>query len=381
MSELMNTAGGRRDFRWHLLVTVSSLALIAAAESEAARASDSSDRPTVWIELGGQLERIDGREDLNLPPFMTVSPPPGPFAAAPPWEAEKPSIYSYGAEGKISFHPDKTPWSFSAAVRYGRSNNNKHIHQQSQVSIYYLHRTISNPPYRTRTAQQFADFQVKNSESHAILDFQVGRDVGLGWLSSMASFGVRVAGFTSQSHVNVIARPVVGFNKRNGLGPGKYYEIPHHSDFTSIADNQRSFLGIGPSLSWEGNIPVVSGNDGAITLDWGVNAAALFGRQKASGTHETTARYYSSFSYQVAAPYGVVLRYHHGPLAHNRSRSIIVPNVGGLAGISFRYAAAKVSLGYRADFFFGAMDEGIDARDTVNRNFYGPFATISIGLP
>jgi hypothetical protein len=58
-----------------------------------------------------------------------------------------------------------------------------------------------------------------------------------------------------------------------------------------------------------------------------------------------------------------------------------VPNVGGFAGLSFRYAAAKLSLGYRADFFFGAMDGGIDEGHSEKRDFYGPFATLSIGLP
>ena len=63
-----------------------------------------------------------------------------------------------------------------------------------------------------------------------------------------------------------------------------------------------------------------------------------------------------------------------------RSRSVVVPNVGGFAGISVRYSDAKLSLGYRGDFFFGAMDGGIDARDARNRSFHGPFATVSIGL-
>jgi hypothetical protein len=35
---------------------------------------------------------------------------------------------------------------------------------------------------------------------------------------------------------------------------------------------------------------------------------------------------------------------------------------------------------YRADFFFGAMDGGIDTAKKENVGFYGPFATISIGL-
>jgi len=31
--------------------------------------------------------------------------------------------------------------------------------------------------------------------------------------------------------------------------------------------------------------------------------------------------------------------------------SLIVPNAGSFAGISFQYAEAKLSLGYRADFY------------------------------
>jgi hypothetical protein len=59
---------------------------------------------------------------------------------------------------------------------------------------------------------------------------------------------------------------------------------------------------------------------------------------------------------------------------------IAIPNVGGLAGVSFRYANAKVSFGYRGDFFFGAMDAGIDTRKAETVGFHGPFASISVGL-
>jgi hypothetical protein len=37
-------------------------------------------------------------------------------------------------------------------------------------------------------------------------------------------------------------------------------------------------------------------------------------------------------------------------------------------------------LGYRADFFFGAIDGGVDTRKTADRNFYGPYLGIGIGL-
>jgi hypothetical protein len=54
--------------------------------------------------------------------------------------------------------------------------------------------------------------------------------------------------------------------------------------------------------------------------------------------------------------------------------------LGGFAGISYIFPNARLNLGYRADFFFGAMDGGIDTRITETRGFFGPYAAISIGL-
>jgi hypothetical protein len=68
------------------------------------------------------------------------------------------------------------------------------------------------------------------------------------------------------------------------------------------------------------------------------------------------------------------------PHHHTRSRAVTIPNVGGFAGFSVKFPNAKVSLGYRADLFFGAIDGGIDARKTYDRAFYGPFASFSVGL-
>lgn len=70
----------------------------------------------------------------------------------------------------------------------------------------------------------------------------------------------------------------------------------------------------------------------------------------------------------------------HPALSHNADRSMTVPNVGSLAGLSWRVRDCKVSLRYRADIFFNAIDGGIDARKSENRGFFGPYASISIGL-
>ena len=70
----------------------------------------------------------------------------------------------------------------------------------------------------------------------------------------------------------------------------------------------------------------------------------------------------------------------HPPRGHITDRTVTVPNVGGFAGMSFQFSSAKVSLGYRADFFFDAMDGGIDARKSATLGFYGPFASVSVGF-
>ncbi|HUJ04303.1 MAG TPA: hypothetical protein VLW75_11735, partial [Rhizomicrobium sp.] len=64
----------------------------------------------------------------------------------------------------------------------------------------------------------------------------------------------------------------------------------------------------------------------------------------------------------------------------SRSKDVTVPNLGGFAAVSWRYADAKISVGYKADFFFNAIDGGIDTRKEENRAFYGPFASISVGI-
>src|SRR6185437_214840 len=92
-----------------------------------------------------------------------------------------------------------------------------------------------------------------------------------------------------------------------------------------------------------------------LTFDWGLNAAVLFGKQKSRTDHQ------SSGSYQKGKYHNLVSSYAH-PLKHyTRSRNVTVPNVGGTAGFSIKWPNAKISIGYRADIFFKAMDSGWDA--------------------
>jgi hypothetical protein len=163
-----------------------------------------------------------------------------------------------------------------------------------------------------------------------------------------------------QARPDILMKPPVGF---------KYW-----TTYAASLERSASFHGIGPTLSWTNSNDLMGdSDDGSLTFDWGVNAAVLFGRQKVAGTHSTATRYFAGplRGYTPGTSTGASPR---------RSRSVVVPNIGGFAGLSVRYSSAKFSLGYRGDFFFGAMDTGLDTRKTETMSFHGPFATISLGL-
>jgi hypothetical protein len=386
MSELINATRTGKDFRLRLLTSVSVLAFIGSVCSADA-ADEDSDRPTVWIELGGQLSQLADSHDAFAPAIFAGRP----SMFSPPGNFEKPPSASFDEEGKISFQPDGSNWVFSAAIRYGRSSSKHSVHQQTYPAPFVLHYNTPGagvlgtwPPY----GEKFADTDAQFSERHMIVDFQVGKDVGLGMFAnkdatSVFSIGVRFAQFSATSNIALKSDPDWHFIYTYLPFLANYFtqtkfpiQQPFHSNLASMRAS-RSFHGIGPSISWNASTPVMgSAQSGELGIDWGVNAALLFGRQKAQTHHQTTARYNSGYF----QPKFVTLYRLPATPDHTRSKSVMVPNIGGFAGLSFKFPNAKLSLGYRADFFFGAMDGGIEAAKKEDRNFSGPFAAVSIGL-
>lgn len=365
--------GTRIDaYRDKLLATVSAAALMTCISGMEAVAHD-SDKPILWIELGGQLERVGGGSELLDPAFVPKIAAAG-FTS--PLGLESKIAYAYGGSGKILFQPEGSDWFLAASFRFGRAHGGKHLHEQTSglTPIYISH----NYPAYTPNVEKFSDTKPTNTETHDILDFQVGKDVGLGMLgNSRASFGLRFADLHSQSDVFISARPDITVHT---LTFGHFhYPLKYHHTYSAQLKSDRTFDGIGPAISWEASAPLAGNpNDGEVTFDWGVNAGALFGRQKTKVHHQTTAQYYDrkyGFSY-----HGYRTLYQHRPADQTRTKSVIVPNLGGFAGLSVRYENVKLSAGYRADVFFGAIDGGIDAHKNYNRGFYGPFASISIGI-
>jgi iron complex outermembrane recepter protein len=390
MSELIQKNDSRASIRWKLLTSASALALAGYIASADAAAAADSDRPQIWIELGGQFEQMNDPWERFAPHFVSqidTSVFPSPI------EAQRPPGSAVSLDGKLSFQPEDSDWVFSAAVQFGRSSAAKHVeHQTSPASavevitfpyVHLYHRTGKTAPL----ARQFVDASARIEEHHRILDFQAGKDVGLGLFggngSSLVNVGVRFAQFTSTSKAMIAADPDFHFTYKyiRGYGrfPSLYLKIPRQGwhDYVANEDISRSFHGIGPSLSWQASVPFAGNAETTeLTLDWGASAALLFGRQRTKVHHQTTGRYKSVHAFQSVGP----VTYQPPPFDKTRSRSVTVPNVGGSLGLSFRYPNAKISIGYRADFFFGAEDGGIDTRKSENRSFYGPFASISIGV-
>jgi iron complex outermembrane recepter protein len=390
MSELISKNDNRATIRWKLLTGASALALTAYI-SPAAHAEDSG-QPQVWIELGAQLSRLEDGQETFSPDFPNS--PARPSIFSPSQNFERPPLYSIDEFGEISLQPKDSDWTFSASIRYGRSASRRDVHQQTYPKSAPWTKygvALTSPLPVPPSAARFADTNARTSEHHLILDFQAGKDVGLGVFgtggSSVVNLGVRFAQFSAKSNIALKSDPDWHFSNKYLNIPSYFNNVrfpkyqPYHSNAASLQAT-RSFHGVGPSLSWKASAPFAGNSkDGELSVDWGLNAALLFGRQRAKIHHQTTGAYHPKGKY-TTAPRAIYNVTYHGPATpdHTRSRNVTVPNVGGFAGISFKYSEAKLSFGYRADFFFGAIDGGIDARKSENRAFYGPYASISIGL-
>ncbi len=394
MSELIHFNDNSATIRWKLLTGASAMALVGYIASANLAKADDAGRPTLWIELGGQMEQMQGLYTPFTAPFMSAPTPqagiyhgnslfklfadqPDVYQGDLPGAAQRPSRFAFGGEGKITFQPEDSDWVFSAGIRYGRSHSKRHTHHQTAgqtVAVY----AIGGAVYLTyiyTNAEAFLDADAPSSEHHMVLDFSVGKDVGIGLLgrdgSSNINAGVRVFDLAESSRLTIYARPAVSITYK---APKYLLPRPKFDQYAMTAHAERSFRGIGPSLSWNAS-SAIAGNkqDGELMLDWGVNAALLFGRQKAKTAHSTTGTRFFSNHY-VGALYP-------SRSAHDtRSRRITVPNIGGSVGLSLKWNNAKVSVGYRVDTFLKAMDTGIDARKTSNLTLNGPYASISIGL-
>ena len=335
-------------------------------------------RPVLWIELGGQLSRLDNQTVAFAPPIMDNRP----AVLSPSQKFEHPSLYSIDETAKVSFEPQGSDWILSASIRYGHTSRSRHERQQTNPKPFVTYLSYGGVDHRYAKyaiASRFADTAAKTSERHMVVDFQVGKDVGLGFFgnkgTSDVDIGVRFAQFSTKTNITLHSDPDWHFHYKYFYGH-KFGQQAYHTNMAKL-EAKRDFHGVGPSLSWKTSMSFVGNaqDSGEIDFDWGVNAALLFGKQKAKVHHQSSGQYRPAGNYSFRYPTNTP-----PPVDKSRTRSVTVPDIGGFAGVSYRYNNAKISFGYRADEFFGAMDGGIDTYKSENRGFFGPYANVSIGL-
>jgi hypothetical protein len=363
MSELVNVGAMQGNFRKQLLTSVSTLALLASVYGTREARADDSDHPIVWVEVGGAFDQISAGETGWSPPNMTPpisNPKPLPFGKLP--------AIGFDTDLKLSFTPENSDWIYSASIRYGRA---KFGPKDSHDQTHSFHGYSFDGSYKYfPNNYDFTDTARQSHSTHAILDFMAGRDFGLGFFGgkSTVSFGVRIAQLNENTQGQLTA-----FTNAQPQHYPPVSEIGHIAELVA----SRSFNGLGPSISWDESAPFAGSLSNGFSIDWGANAALLFGRQKANVSLHTKDTQYPPGAYGVS---GVPVVLAHSTQPFLRNKTVVVPNVGGFAGLSWRLPDVKVSLGYRADFFFSAIDGGLMTSQKETRGFYGPFANISIGI-
>jgi hypothetical protein len=372
--------------------------------------------PTLWVTLGGNFNAVmaDGNEhyypDYTRPGGVDMG---GSFAAggsgisgpAPagtqtmtqlmvasgfpaPSQYAKPPNAAFDWEGKLALQPQGSNWVLKAGVRYGRSGRGVKVYESeipgTRTNFKFGRRYVpctnaiiaNYDACHSGALRKFVNATAEESEQHTIMDFEASVNVGIGLFGKEGvgniAGGLRVAQFKSHGVLEINSDPEYVFTP----------EVKYHNVYESRGTEDRDFHGLGPELNWEANQAILGNpDDGEITLDWGVNAAVLFGRQSVNA-HHFSSYCHENGSAQIA---GCVTAAHYGPghsqtKTFNRSRRKVVPNLGGYIGASARYNNAKLSFGYRADTFFGAMDGGQETAKDYNRGFYGPYMNVSIGL-
>ena len=231
----------------------------------------------------------------------------------------------FGWEGAIGldYRIAGSPWHVSAQFRYGKAGD-----RDSSLSGYFTAPGIG---------YGYVIGNLNHKESHAVADFAVGHDIGIGTGQAQLKFGVRVVDLSAKS--TATGTLYTGGYPAAGTFPG-----------ASISFESR-FVGAGPRGSIEGSQPIM----GPLAVEYMGGVAYLYGTRSLNVT--SSAPGLGSAAFGVSDVTGIF-------------------NADASLGLSYAFnKAAKVTLGYRYDGYWGAMKMYDSNLNVVNndRAYYGPF--------
>ncbi|HEX5776876.1 MAG TPA: TonB-dependent receptor [Caulobacteraceae bacterium] len=345
------------------------------------------------VELGGQIQRHDAPNEPLAPSFIDEF--SGNLDPLP--DQQDDLDWGDGREMRLIYRPGGE-WTASLAARFGRTNGSAPWSTRREEADRFCPTTFGQP---VTTALCDAgvpgdgnnDWEVRDNyslanttehEDHTIIDFMVGKNVGLGALEeSTVSAGLRYGDFgsatsahvTGQANWNIVPEAA---NFIKYLTPNTTFD-----QYEGELSARREFKGVGPVLSWEASKALLGGPDrGALGLDWSLTGGVLFGdRETTVEIGEETAQHWAMVPArlltQIPPPASVVTT---PATTVTRSESVTVPTYGASLGLSYAIGGFKIGTGYRWERYAGAIDGGFMEAEDADRTIDGPYFKLSVGF-
>lgn len=231
----------------------------------------------------------------------------------------------YDVAGKLTYQQAGSPMSYALGIRYGRTRDAVHTFNYSYPSKYGGAYTGSA--------------EVHHRLSHVVVDFEVGKDVGLG----MGPGSVTTVGAGLRyAHFDAVTRGSFSTSSKYG-GLAGSFKLSRRTD------------AFGPRIFIRSTTPI--GSEG-FSFGWGAGGAVLFGKQKVHADLNLT---YGSYS----GPFGSL----------RRSKSQTIPTVDAYAQLNWHAPSSPITLsaGYRVDAYFKAVDGGVLDQRRIDMINHGPF--------
>ena len=330
------------------------------------------------VEIGGGPVRYSGDVETYAPAWLALY---GPDFPRPLSIDENELDWGDTRDVKLTYKPWEG-WSISAAYRFGKTNGS------ARLAGYEFVPGGSVPSYGGRLLYNTSDpnhwiASVSDQERYDIVDFKVGKDLGIGTLgdggTSMFSVGLRYADFRSASQVSMDGIPD-RYSPERWSTTGKY-NLPtrHWEQYGYNLDSDRGFEGYGPTLSWDASMRLFGDEaSGHADLDWSIGGGVLFGQQTVDSEEDRMMRYFSvTLATGGIHPTSIPL---DDTVPRQRTEDVTVPNLSLGLGVSWSIDRVKVSTGYAYDHFFDVIDGGVDEVKPYDRTIQGPFVRLSLGF-
>jgi iron complex outermembrane receptor protein len=344
------------------------------------------------VEIGGQVQRHDASKEPISPAFIDEF-----DTELNPLESQGRDLdLGDGREVKLTYRLD-ADWTVSLGARFGKTNG--HASSESvkdeedaegvcMLAAYYCELYPSYYLFLEFKGDavspiNWTSSSIADKEEHAIVDFAVGRDIGVGMLQrSHLSAGLRYARLHSKASIEIRGLPDWDFAPEYTF---LYDAISHIYD--ADIDANREFKGTGPIISWEASQALLgSERTGTLEADWSLSGGVLFGKQKTAFSGQLEDQYFSQ-GYFIPSTTAQEVGFPRDPdlvtvtpISIERSRSVTVPTVAASLGLSYKVDRFSIGAGYRWERYFDALDVGYDEAKDADRTIDGPYFKIAVGF-